>query len=444
MANEEKPLEYRGRERDTKGIAQRIALDYLKRPAFLNSGRRKLAWLLVALSLAAGIPMVLGLPGGHRALLSGAVSPSHALFADRCDACHSIAFARVPDQACETCHDGAPHPAKSIDTVRPNEAIACAACHVEHRGAMPLANVANGNCTRCHSDLRAHATGVRLASISITAFRPRKHPEFSALSTPDVRPIRLNHAVHMPAKPTVIRGMKLPMQCTDCHRADPASPTGDPLPVTFEQNCRSCHARELEFDVYELLGPNGAPAPHTKDPRSIHQFIVDAYRQAMAADPSIVRRRLGNDVEPPASAAAWLDKVVRDSESFLFQRKCNYCHESVSMDQGLPIVPKVNEIHGRYVESKPQGEPWLPRGEFSHRAHRAVECQSCHVKARASARTADVLIPAMESCLPCHEGGSAGLDRCSTCHRYHNRSLEQDHRRPTQRVLAGNPRGGVE
>jgi hypothetical protein len=111
--------------------------------------------------------------------------------------------------------------------------------------------------------------------------------------------------------------------------------------------------------------------------------------------------------------------------------------------QGFPQVRKVHVIRGRYSELKLEGEPWLTRGEFSHRAHRAVECESCHVKARSSTRTADVLIPAMRSCLPCHQDSSAGLDRCSKCHLYHNKSLEQDHRRPTEQVLSGKTTGKI-
>ena len=443
MAKDEKPLEYPDRERDTKWVAQRQALDYLKRPAFLAMLRRRITWGLILAAALAGIPMVLGLAGGKQALMRGPVSPQHGLFVSRCEACHVRAFARVPDAACETCHDGPAHPAKSIDTVQLRDAPACADCHVEHNGAAALANVTNGNCVNCHRDLRAHGGRLIPAALIITAFGPQRHPEFSALSQTDSRPMKLNHAIHMPAKPVVIRGMKLPMQCADCHRNDPGSQTGDPVPVTFERNCRSCHARELEFDVYELLGANAAPAPHTKDPQTIHQFILNAYRQALANDPSIIRRPLGNDVAPEPAATAWLDRVVRDSEGFLFQRKCNYCHEYSGMEQGFPAVRKINRIQGRYSETNPEGEPWLPRGEFNHRAHRAVDCESCHSKARASTKTTDILIPGMESCLPCHQDASAGLDRCSKCHLYHNKSLEKDTRRPIRQILSGSTTGGI-
>ena len=41
MAKEEKPLEYQRRIRDTKGVAQRLDLDYLKRPARLLLQRKR-------------------------------------------------------------------------------------------------------------------------------------------------------------------------------------------------------------------------------------------------------------------------------------------------------------------------------------------------------------------------------------------------------------------
>jgi hypothetical protein len=210
----------------------------------------------------------------------------------------------------------------------------------------------------------------------------------------DARPLKLNHAIHMPAAPKVIRGMRLPMKCGDCHVTDRSSPEGALLPVTFEQNCKSCHARELEFDVYHVLGPDAAPAPHTRDPKRIREFIVTAYRGK------------------PDS-----DRLVRDSEAFLFERKCSYCHEG-----GAPSAPALKGVQGRY----PSGNPWLERAAFDHRAHRAVGCESCHAAARTSTKTADVLIPKMESCLPCHGDSHAELDRCGVCHVYHNRALEKD------------------
>jgi hypothetical protein len=310
------------------------------------------------------------------------VASAHAVFENRCESCHTQAFASVPDSACQACHDGAPHPAKSIDTGKAHATARCAECHLEHQGRIELAKVVSGNCTSCHANLAAHGTGIKVKNVS--AFRAGKHPEFSTASAADPRPLRLNHAIHMPASPKTIRGMKLPMKCVDCHVVE----RGELAPVTFEKNCKSCHARELEFDVYQTLGPSAAPAPHTRDPKTIHEFVVAAYRGRSNAD-----------------------GLVKDAEDYLFGRKCGYCHEG-----GGPEVRKAGVIGGE----------WLHRAEFRHRSHRAVACESCHAAARESTKTSDVLIPKMESCLPCHGVSEAGLDRCGLCHQYHNRDLERD------------------
>jgi hypothetical protein len=236
----------------------------------------------------------------------------------------------------------------------------------------------------------------------------------------------------MPAQPKTIRGMKLPMKCADCHVTDRASNTGAILPVTFEHNCKSCHARELEFDVYHVLGPTANPAPHTKDPSTIREYIAAAYLAALVANPGLARHPLGTALAPVANSAAWLDRVTRDSEQYLFARKCGYCHQTA----GDGVVRPVNRVAGRYVESKPTGDPWLERGEFAHRPHRAVECEACHVQARASTKTEDVLIPAMKTCLPCHGNSGTALDACAGCHQYHNRNLEKPPTRPIQNLIS--------
>src|SRR6185312_667985 len=110
MAREEKPLEYQRRIRDTKGVAQRLDLNYLNRPALLALLRKRLTWILVGVSTIAAIPLMTGW-GSSRP-----VSSAHAIFENKCESCHTVAFAAVPDAACKTCHDGAPHTVKPKET----------------------------------------------------------------------------------------------------------------------------------------------------------------------------------------------------------------------------------------------------------------------------------------------------------------------------------------
>jgi hypothetical protein len=427
-----KPLEYPRRLRDTKGVAQRLDLEYLKRPALLALARKRMIWVLVAAAAMASVPLVMGIGGSRRAVENGPLSEAHAIFESRCEVCHTQNFGGVPDTACKQCHDGAAHPAKAVDTGKAKMEVACAHCHVEHRGKARLATPGNGNCTDCHKNISEHATGTSVKNV--TAFRPDKHPDFRAMSLPDRRPLKLNHAAHMPKEKKTIGKITLPMQCADCHQTDRNSPTNQLLPVLFEKDCKSCHSRELEFDIYQVLGES-VPAPHTKDAKRIREIIMAAFQKKLAQDPAIVRRPLGNDLTPSPSAAAWLERVTSDSERFLFQRKCVYCH-TVPGEQ----VEKVNRIQGYYVESKPEGGPWLERGEFSHRAHRAVECESCHKKARTSKETADVLVPKIESCFECHGASGTTLDECSMCHLYHNRGKEQERDRRLRQIIESGAR----
>ncbi|HEY2012200.1 MAG TPA: hypothetical protein VGH38_01810, partial [Bryobacteraceae bacterium] len=213
MAKEEKPLEYQHRIRETKGVAQRLDLDYLKRPAVLAVLRRRITWILVAAAALASVPLVLGVGGSRHAVSNGPLSRVHAAFEGRCEVCHAQAFGGVPDAACERCHDGAAHPAKQVDTAKSNAAPPCVECHTEHRERVRLTDVVSGNCTSCHASLASHASGVKLKGTEITAFRKGSHPEFSTASMKDTRPLQLNHAIHMPAQAKNVRGIKLPMKC---------------------------------------------------------------------------------------------------------------------------------------------------------------------------------------------------------------------------------------
>src|SRR5262249_12205507 len=140
MAKEEKPLEYQHRIRDTKGVAQRLDLDYLKQRALLAVLRGRLTWALVGAAVLVSAALILGV-GGRRTLSNGPLSRAHGVFEGRCEVCHSQAFRGVPDNACERCHDGAAHPAKAIDSGKANRTPPCVECHVEHRGKMLLSEV---------------------------------------------------------------------------------------------------------------------------------------------------------------------------------------------------------------------------------------------------------------------------------------------------------------
>ena len=158
--------------------------------------------------------------------------------------------------------------------------------------------------------------------------------------------------------------------------------------------------------------------------------------QGLARNPLILQQPIGRGSQTAPNAEVWLATVVEQSEKFLFERKCRYCHEYEGMDGGYPVVKLVNEVRGQYEPQQRQGKPWLDHAAFSHRAHRAVECLSCHRDAAASKLTSDVLIAKMPGCLPCHGSTGTRQDRCSTCHLYHDKSQESDRdRRPIEELI---------
>ncbi len=434
MAKEEKPLEYERRILDTKTLAQRLVLAYQQRGHGLRLSRKRLAYGLPLLAALAVAPFLTGIGGGKRAFTNGQISGAHVIFERDCAKCHSTSFAKVKDQDCKVCHDGPRHQANT------NAEPRCAECHIEHKGTARLAAVTDANCTRCHSDLSAHGKQIQSKAVRVTHFAPNKHPEFSAhaAGSADKRPLRLNHAIHMPAQPKTIRGLKLPMKCIDCHSFEVS---GAAVPVSFDKHCLSCHKGELGFDVYQVLNGEAGIAPHSKDGQNISAFIRDAYSKALDANPGLTQRPLGRNLDGGASRAVWLETAVRDSTSFVFEKKCRYCHE-VTIENGLPVVEKVNRVAGRFVSGKKEGPRWLEHAEFRHHAHRMVTCVSCHTKSMESQKTSDILVPAMESCLPCHGSSGTSMDNCSQCHYYHDKTLEKERDRKTIEELIGSLRVG--
>src|SRR2546430_12724598 len=96
------------RTRTTKKLAQRIDLNYFKRPTPL---KRAKFWLSLAFPFLALVWIAWrGSSGDHRVYSSGRLSQAHAVLERECAACHvrqAGAFsAKAADNACLDCHDG--------------------------------------------------------------------------------------------------------------------------------------------------------------------------------------------------------------------------------------------------------------------------------------------------------------------------------------------------
>jgi len=442
MSEKEQPFQYHRRVRDTKKLAQRINLLYYLRPNAFRDWRRRLTLWLPLLAAAAIVPFVLNVGGGERVFSNGPLSKAHTIFEQDCSLCHTEAFSSVPNGACTKCHDGSPHVSADFRPSKQLREPSCGQCHVEHNGMVSLAAVPDGNCTQCHASLSSLGPSVHVQDTEVSSFREQNHPDFPDPNKKDARPLRLNHAVHVPAEAKQIRNIELPMKCGDCHETDRGSPTGDLIPVTFEKHCRRCHEGELQFDIFQLSGADAKPAPHTKDPRAIHDYISEAYQELLAANPGVRNFPLERGAAPEANSEVWLRTIVERSEVFLFDRKCVYCHEYEGRVEGYPVVKAVQMIQGQYDANSLTGAPWLDRAGFSHRSHRAVTCTSCHAEALSSRETSDVLIPAMKACLACHGDSGTSLGYCSQCHTYHDKSVENDKDRRPIEDLVGRERGG--
>jgi hypothetical protein len=108
---------------------------------------------------------------------------------------------------------------------------------------------------------------------------------------------------------------------------------------------------------------------------------------------------------------------------------CPYCHTVEKADPLPRIVPPKIPVR------------WLLHSSFDHRAHRPLACLACHVEAKKSTDTADVLLPKMVVCQECHREGGGARAGCVECHLYHDRSKERPpdgpHTVPELAVTAG-------
>jgi predicted CXXCH cytochrome family protein len=446
----------------TKTLAQRIDLNYFKRPSPLRTWRFVLS--LVALAIAVIWLAGYGIVRDNKIYSAGRMSPAHAVLTQRCGTCHvttnTFFTAKVSDHACLTCHDGPIHHANQVFTPT------CASCHVEHRGRMLLAALPDTSCTQCHSGLHTRDGVSRFVS-QITVFSAQGHPEFAALRPGSADPgtIKFNHAVHLKRNLKGPNGL-VQLECDDCHRANvadqnwrfsgtvaPASArttTSSPqlmlanaasqidnqhndqriappsrlsaraymAPVSYVKHCAGCHGLAFDKRFVENV-------PHDT-PQVVHAFVVKEFQDYIAAHPSELRETPSLVTVPPKPVPVspriytpqqWVSVRVAEAEQLLWGKTCKECHAiSFHADEPLPVVAKSN-ITAR----------WFANANFDHDQHRLVSCESCHARARTSQETSDVLLPGIAICVQCHNSSAEGAEsRCFECHTYHDWRQEKD------------------
>jgi hypothetical protein len=430
------------RTRTTKKLAQRIDLDYFKRPSPLRRWRFLLS--VAAPALAILCIAWFGIRSDRRVYSAGNLSSAHAVLTKQCSTCHvsTLGFydKKVIDQKCLACHDGAVHHA--AQTFTPT----CATCHADHRGAIQLAATSDANCTQCHANLETRGSSDNFAR-NITSFEGN-HPEFAVVRAErrDPGTIQLNHYIHLQPNLLGPNGGRVQMVCVDCHRSatDAANPWpyGDAkslvgtskflpadspkselnhsapsraymAPATYAQTCAACHS--LQFD--KRLGD---AAPHDK-PEVIHPAIVAKLQAYIAAHPEDLRvpRDPSRDLPEKAipaeyrilTPAQWIAERTAEDEQLLWRKTCKECHTLITNEAAaLPKIAPSN-ITARY----------MPHAIFDHSQHGLVDCSSCHAAALTSQQSSDVLLPSIATCRACHHTGTeAAESRCFECHTYHD------------------------
>ncbi|MGB2670034.1 MAG: hypothetical protein WA621_18785 [Candidatus Acidiferrum sp.] len=460
------------RTRTTKKLAQRIDLNYFKRPTEL---KRAKFWLSMGLPALALVWIAWhGFSHDSSVYSSGRMSEAHAVLEADCAACHvqtARAFsAKASDAACLSCHDGPIHHATQIKT------LDCATCHTEHRGRVSMVGARNESCATCHGDLKTSGGPSRYVA-HIDSLE-EGHPEFAALRPNGGMPandpgtIKVNHAIHMKPIRRGPNGPNVQLDCADCHRptavrdlangqeasavapaanwvyadasyvsAEPTysksgetvpTPTGAltgyramtgrelMAPVRFATACAGCHS--LAFDKRFSKG-----VPHDK-PEAVHAFLLKEFSEYIAAHPSELRetREPGRDLTgKPLQAAVrmytpkeWVAARTSDAEELLWRKTCKQCH-TLAMGAQLDYLPT--------VEPARTTVRWMPHAKFDHDAHRGFSCVSCHEKALTSTETGDVLLPGIATCKACHAPGPAHAEsRCFECHTYHDWSKRKE------------------
>jgi hypothetical protein len=455
------------RTRTTKKLAQRIDLNYFKRPTPLKRAKLLLSIVVPALALVWVAWLVYA--KNSRVYSSGGMSAAHAVLGNDCAACHvqkaGVFAEKTADSACLSCHDGpAHHPARTAP-------LACAQCHTEHRGRIDIIATANKNCAECHADLKASGGTSNYAG-HIRSFEDG-HPEFAALGsaggTPPSDPgsIKVNHSLHLKAIRRGPTGPLVQLACANCHRpaAAPADLTysdakyraattsykdSDELlppraeafpqhraasgrelmaPVKFATSCASCHL--LTFDKHFDEG-----VPHDQ-PEVVHAFLVARFTRYIAAHPGEVRvardpsRELARNVHQPdvriLSPAQWVAERTADAEQLLWRKTCIECHALSIRDSAVSAaVAKPADLLPVIAPANTTAQ-WMPHARFDHEKHAGFTCVSCHEKALTSTATTDVLLPGITTCQICHAPGADHAEsRCFECHSYHDWSKRKE------------------
>jgi hypothetical protein len=291
------------------------------------SGRNRVLWLSTAGALLLTFGLVFlffagtpARPGASRfalrtALAPGPTSAPHSMASTDCVQCHQPSK-NVEDARCERCHDpaisarlsNAAHVFASngdIQAALSTQTVACATCHLEHRGAdLNLKDVDDRECGTCHR--AAPNSRTRLTNLD-------RHPEFAVIRT-GIEPTGglkwFNHSQHIDK---VQRKYK--KTCDGCHERAPNS--FDYQPISFDRHCAACHNADLSQSAGSLspavLAALGPLRPGLSAQEDIDDPKLKVVTGITHADPWVLRsvQSLRRTVSPAAFAA---ERIAIDRE----------------------------------------------------------------------------------------------------------------------------------
>lgn len=210
-----------------------------------------------ALLLGLMVMVALLLPhavGWRTPVSPGELSGGHVLMEARCNECHAPRGLGVVSPRCQRCHDpggagrltnaahvlfGSGDPRKAAQAAD----VACARCHVEHRGAQArLASVDPVHCFACH--FRSYSA----------------HPEFAVLRSSSVETpgVKFGHERHV--KEVMKRaGVGAGSTCVQCH--EPMAAARDFDAIAFDRHCASCHAKEGSVGTVDPIRQDDVLSP---------------------------------------------------------------------------------------------------------------------------------------------------------------------------------------
>src|SRR5260221_10549932 len=459
------------RTRTTKVVAQRIDLNYFKRPTPFKRAKLWLAILAPAIALLWMGWHFLG--RDNRVYSSGRLSEAHAVLENQCAACHvqqaGEFSASAADSACLACHDGPLHHPEATAGNAPK--LSCAECHAEHRGRIILTAASTKSCAQCHAELSLAGNDSHFAK-HIRSFA-NGHPEFAAVRTAangaasssagnDPGTIKLNHALHMKAIRRGPTGPMVQLDCSDCHRP---SQTADSHWEYGDQHYADANVYYTAIEEFEPGGSRGLP---TKKPWSdrqlmapvkfanaiagchlltfdkrfdegvphdrvevVHTYLLKKFADYIAKHPNELRevqdpnRSLTGRVAGPSSRTVspsqWVNEQVAVSEELLWHKTCSQCH-------AISATPLADVKIARWDAASAQREVPVP-------SDGSAKVSAGKLPTIAGARTKLQWLPharfdhdahAGFSCGGCHQKALAstetsdilipGIAVCQTCH----------------------------